>query len=70
MHVKSSGDSVEITGERDSLAISCDLITHVVDMLMSMCKLGNCIPIVRILIVRICAEEASCLDTRIGTCIC
>jgi hypothetical protein len=24
---------------------------------------------VRILIARICAEEASCLDTRIGTCI-
>ena len=41
MYVKSSGDPVEITGERDSLAISCDLITHAVDMLMSMCKLGN-----------------------------
>jgi hypothetical protein len=41
MHVRSSGDLVEITGERDSLAISCDLITHAVDMLMSMCKLGN-----------------------------
>jgi hypothetical protein len=41
MHVRSSGDPVEITGERDSLAISCDLITHAVDMLMSMCKLGN-----------------------------
>jgi hypothetical protein len=25
MHVRSSGDLVEITGERDSLAISCDL---------------------------------------------
>jgi hypothetical protein len=25
MHVRSSGDPVEITGERDSLAISCDL---------------------------------------------
>jgi hypothetical protein len=25
MHVKFSGDPVEITGERDSLAISCDL---------------------------------------------
>jgi hypothetical protein len=41
MHVRSSGDPVEITGERDSLAIICDLITHAVDMLMSMCKLGN-----------------------------
>ena len=25
MHVRSSGDPVEITGEKDSLAISCDL---------------------------------------------
>jgi hypothetical protein len=25
MHVRSSGDLVEITGERDSLSISCDL---------------------------------------------
>jgi hypothetical protein len=41
MHVRSSGDPVEITGERKSLAISCDLITHAVDMFMSMCKLGN-----------------------------
>jgi hypothetical protein len=41
MHVRSSGDPVEITGERDSLAISRDLITQAVDMLMSMCKLGN-----------------------------
>jgi hypothetical protein len=41
MHVRSSRDPVEITGERDSLAISCDLITHAVDMLMNMCKLGN-----------------------------
>jgi hypothetical protein len=70
MHVRSSGDPVEITGERDSLAISCDLITHAVDMLMSMCKLGNLYSIVRILIARICAEEARCLDTGIGTCIC
>jgi hypothetical protein len=28
MHVRFSGDLVEITGERDNLAISCDLITH------------------------------------------
>ena len=69
MHVRSSGDLIEITGERDSLAISCDLITHAVDMLMSMCKLGNsyhCENSNR----RDCAEEASCLDTGIGTCIC
>ena len=54
MHVGSSGDPVEITGEKDSLAINCDLITYVVDMLMSMCKLGNSnSSIVRILIARI-----------------
>jgi hypothetical protein len=52
MHVKSSGDPVEITSERDSLAISCDLITHAVDMLMSMCKLGNSMIIVRIRIAK------------------
>ena len=70
MHVRSNGDPVEITGESDILAISCDLITHAVDMLMSMCKLGNCNSVVRILIARICVEEASYLDTGIGTCIC
>jgi hypothetical protein len=69
MHVRSSGDPVEITGERDSLAIICDLITHAVNMLMSMCKLGNSMIIVRIRIAEICAEEASCLDIGIGTCI-
>jgi hypothetical protein len=42
MHVNSNGDPVEITGEWDSLAISCDLFTLVVNMLMSMCKRGNC----------------------------
>jgi hypothetical protein len=41
MHVISSGDPVEIIGERDSLAISCDLITLVVDMIMSMYRLGK-----------------------------
>jgi hypothetical protein len=63
MHVRSSGDPIEIKGERDSLVIICDLITHVVDILMSMCKLGNlnhcensnCID---------CPEEACCLDTE------
>jgi hypothetical protein len=43
MHVSSNGDPVEITGERDSLAISCDLFTHAVNMLMSMCKRDNCV---------------------------
>jgi hypothetical protein len=41
MHVRSNGDPVEIIDERDILAISFDFITHAVDMLMSMCKLGN-----------------------------
>jgi hypothetical protein len=55
MHDRSSGDPIEIKGERDSLAISCDLITHAVNMLMSMCKLGNSCndSIVRIRIVEI-----------------
>ena len=40
MHVRSSGDPVEITGERDSLTISCDIsecthaTTHTLDVLM------------------------------------
>jgi hypothetical protein len=46
MHIRSSGEPVEITGERDNLVISCDLITHAVDMLISMCKLGNSLSII------------------------
>ena len=46
MHVRSSGDPVEIIGERDSLAINFDLITHAMDMLMSMCKLDNSLVII------------------------
>jgi hypothetical protein len=40
MHVRSSGDPVEITGERDSLNISCDFsgcthaTTHTLDVPM------------------------------------
>jgi hypothetical protein len=40
MHVRSSGDPFEITGERDSLTISCDIsectheTTHTVDVPM------------------------------------
>jgi hypothetical protein len=40
MHVRSSGDPVEIIGERDSLTISCDIsectheTTHIVDVPM------------------------------------
>jgi hypothetical protein len=72
MHVSSNGDPVEITGERDSLAISCDLFTHAVNMLMSMCKLGNCIHSIHCenSNCRDCAEEAGCLDTEIGIGIC
>jgi hypothetical protein len=70
MHVRSSGDPVEIIGERDSLAISCDLITHVVDMLMSMCRLGNSNFIVRILIAGIVQRRQAVWTQRIGTCIC
>ena len=77
MHVKSNGDPVEITGERDSLAISCDLsevhscnhtcsgyaYEHVKTRQFDndYCENSNC---------RDCAEEASCLDIGIGTCIC
>ena len=79
MHVRSSGDPVEITGERDSLAMSCDLsevnscnhtcsgyaYEHVQTRQFANnsihCENSNC---------RDCAEEASCLDTEIGTCIC
>jgi hypothetical protein len=40
MHVKSSGDPVEIIGERDSLTINCDIsecthaVTHTLDVPM------------------------------------
>jgi hypothetical protein len=61
MCVRSSGDPVEKTGERDSLVISCDMITHAVDMLMSMCKLGNSIYCENSNC-RDCAEEEGCLD--------
>jgi hypothetical protein len=72
MHVSSNGDPVEITGERDSLAISCDLFTHAVNMLMSMCKRGNCIHLIHCenSDCRDCAEEAGYLDTEIGIGIC
>ena len=53
MHVRSSGDPVEITGERDNLAISFDLITHAMDMLMSMCKLGS---------LNLSCENSNCKD--------
>jgi hypothetical protein len=70
MHARSNGDLVEITGERDTLAISCDLsevhsCNHTCSgydyedvqtrKLNSYCENSNC---------RDCAEEASCLDTK------
>ena len=70
MHVRSSGDPVEITGERDSLAISCDLSEvhscnhtcsgyaheHMQTRQINFhCENSNC---------RDCAEEASCLETE------
>jgi hypothetical protein len=70
MHVRSSGDPVEITGERDNLSINCDLITHAVDMLMSMCKLGNCNSIVRIQIAEIVQRRQVVWTQRIDTCFC
>jgi hypothetical protein len=72
MHFSSNGDPIEITGERDILAISCDLFTHVVNMLMSMYKRGNCIHLIHCenLDCRVCAEEAGCMDTEIGIGIC
>jgi hypothetical protein len=53
MHVRSSGNPFEIIGERENLAISCDLITRAVDILMNMCKPGIWMIIVRIQIVEI-----------------
>ena len=70
MHVRSSGGPVEITVESDSLAINCDLITHAVNMRMSMCKIGNSMIDCENSNCRDCAEEASCLDMEISTCIC
>jgi hypothetical protein len=67
MHVRSSGDPVEITGERDSLAINCDLsecthaITHTMDMPMSNVQLSVEDSFIHC---RECAEEASCLEVE------
>ena len=69
MHVRSNGDTVEIIGERDSLAISCDLsevhscnhtysgyaYEHVQTRQFEFnCENSFC---------RDCAEEVGCLDT-------
>ena len=71
MHVRSSGDPVEITGERDSLAIICDVsevhscnqtccgyaYEHVKIRQFEIidCENSNC---------RDCVEEAGCLETK------
>jgi hypothetical protein len=70
MHVRSSGDAVEITGERGSLSMSCDLsevhscnhtcsgyaYEHVQTKQFEFnCENSNC---------RDCAEEEGCLDTE------
>jgi hypothetical protein len=70
MHVRSSGDPVEITGERDNLTINCDIsecthaTTHTVDVPMR-----NAHPrqeefefICRFSISMDCAKEAGCLE--------
>jgi hypothetical protein len=76
MHVKSSGDPVEIIVERDSLAISCDLSeVHSCNHTCSgyaheHVKTGQFKFIVRILIVGIVQRRQVVLTQNIGTCIC
>jgi hypothetical protein len=64
MHVRSSGDPIEITGKRDSLSINCDIsecthvTTHTLDVPMRIAhprqeEFIHC---------RDCAEEAGCLE--------
>jgi hypothetical protein len=69
MHVRYSGDPVEITGERDNLTISCDIsectheAKHTLDVPMRNVqprKEGSFI--VGISINKDCAEEAGCLE--------
>jgi hypothetical protein len=69
MHVRSSGDPIEITGERDSLAINCDLSEvhsfnhtcsgYAYEHVQTRQFKFNC----ENSICRDCAEEASFLDT-------
>jgi hypothetical protein len=69
MHVRSSGDPVEITGERDKLTISCDFSGHIhatkhtldVPMRNAQPRKRNSF-IVGFSIRRDCAEEAGCLE--------
>jgi hypothetical protein len=67
MHVRSSGDPVEITGERDSLAISCDLSeVHSCNHTHSGYAHEHVQSSVEDSFIhcRDCAEEAGCLDTE------
>jgi hypothetical protein len=76
MHVISSGDLVEITGERDSLAISCDLSeVHSCNHTCSgyaheHVQTRQLEFIVRILIAGIVQRRQVVWTQRIGTCIC
>jgi hypothetical protein len=70
MHVRSSEDPVEITGERDSLTINCDIIecthatTHTLDVPMRNVqpRQARFSLIVGISISRDCVEEVGCLE--------
>ena len=72
IHVRSSGDLVEITCQRDSLAIICDLSkVHSCNHTCSgyaheHVQTRQFEFIVRILIVRDFAEEAGCLETELA----
>jgi hypothetical protein len=77
MHVRSSGDLVEITCERDSLAISCDLSeVHSCNHTCSGYAYEHVqtrkfeFMIVRILIAGIVQRRQAIWTQRIGTCIC
>jgi hypothetical protein len=72
MYVRSIEDPVKIIGERDNLAINCDLSeVHSCNHTCSgyaheHVKTRQFEFIVRIPIVGICAEEAGCLETELA----
>jgi hypothetical protein len=78
MHVRSSGDPVDITGERDSLAISCDLSeVHSCNHTHSGCAHEKSQPrkeefksFCRFSIAGIAQRRQVVWRQRIGTCIC
>jgi hypothetical protein len=73
MHVRSSGDLVEITGERDSVTINCDFsgcmheTTHTLQMPMrnAQRRQEEFKFICRFFNYRDCTEEAGNLETKI-----